>query len=747
MRTAILTINRRSEERALGPSRARELGVFSARVLGVAGAMLLAPLLWLAGCDGGESATTQGAGPSGSTTSASSGAGGMGGGSGGTGGAGGMVSNAWVMGEPFATTPPTFAAAVHPLSPTERWGALTAPYPTNAAWMDLVLGSGANPVNILPYEVKALSNGLLVSQPAKDVKPTFILSIFNHDLSFETVEQLAGRSVVDHDLLSVTMRWEGVGGGSMVAPLVRGMPYATMVYTALTPRIESAHAITSVNMGSPSPITSDRFEITLNNGQSWVLYASSAVTFNWSASGMAAMAPFTGALRVAALGGSPGAAAELDKHKGAYPTGGDVAVSVTGDKATIDFTWKTEGAGPLLMAAMPHHMDSLVGAEMVDVKFPTIRGEMAGVSGAAWKFEEPLSTITWNAPSGIAADKVEAVKEALAGDLAEVPVAKDPYFFGKQIAKLGRLALIADELGDAASAGSIREQMKTFLDPWLAGTNDNPLRYDSKWGGICSTAGLGSQGADFGNGWYNDHHFHYGYFLYAAAALGKGDATWLTSKKAAVTDLARDIANPSEMDTSFTPFRNKDWFEGHSWAAGLFEFGDGRNQESTSEAVNAWYGLYLVGLASGDKNMENVGRVLLATEIRTAQKYWQIKQGSAIYDEPFAGNKVVGILWGNKVDYTTFFGQNPEFIHGIQMIPFTPITEALLPADWVTEEYPVLSQVLGGAVQEGWKGFIYMDHAIIDPAAAWDEVNMLTGYDDGNTKTNTRYWVATRPTK
>ena len=38
-----------------------------------------------------------------------------------------------------------------------------------------------------------------------------------------------------------------------------------------------------------------------------------------------------------------------------------------------------------------------------------------------------------------------------------------------------------------------------------------------------------------------------------------------------------------------------------------------------------------------------------------------------------------------------------------------------------------------------------MAHAIIDPEAAWSEAQQLTGYDDGNTKSNTLYWIGTRP--
>ena len=38
-----------------------------------------------------------------------------------------------------------------------------------------------------------------------------------------------------------------------------------------------------------------------------------------------------------------------------------------------------------------------------------------------------------------------------------------------------------------------------------------------------------------------------------------------------------------------------------------------------------------------------------------------------------------------------------------------------------------------------------MAHAILDPQTAYDEALQLTAYDDGNTKSNTLWWIATRP--
>lgn len=64
----------------------------------------------------------------------------------------------------------------------------------------------------------------------------------------------------------------------------------------------------------------------------------------------------------------------------------------------------------------------------------------------------------------------------------------------------------------------------------------------------------------------------------------------------------------------------------------------------------------------------------------------------------FSANKVVGILWGTKADYTTWFGASAEFIHCIQMMPFTPVTEDLLEETWVQEEYPVLRDNLSADI-------------------------------------------------
>ena len=66
--------------------------------------------------------------------------------------------------------------------------------------------------------------------------------------------------------------------------------------------------------------------------------------------------------------------------------------------------------------------------------------------------------------------------------------------------------------------------------------------YDKTWGGIVTKDGLNDQNADFGNAWYNDHTYHYGYLIYAAAVLTKFHPAFHRTYKKQLEFLVEDIA-------------------------------------------------------------------------------------------------------------------------------------------------------------------------------------------------------------
>ena len=51
---------------------------------------------------------------------------------------------------------------------------------------------------------------------------------------------------------------------------------------------------------------------------------------------------------------------------------------------------------------------------------------------------------------------------------------------------------------------------------------------------------------------------------------------------------------------AFPKARHEDFYAGHSWASGIFFMGQGKAQESSSEAANAYYGAYLLATSLGD---------------------------------------------------------------------------------------------------------------------------------------------------
>ena len=211
--------------------------------------------------------------------------------------------------------------------------------------------------------------------------------------------------------------------------------------------------------------------------------------------------------------------------------------------------------------------------------------------------------------------------------------------------------------------------------------------------------------------------------------------------------------------------RHKSWFDGHSFASGLFPFANGKSQESSSEATNCYFGAYLwskvrwAGSSDGDKIVD-YAKLLLATEITGAKTYWHMTPTSigktaasptdsnllpVPYNTIFQQNYMVGNLGMTDVTSTTWFGTDPVYVHLINFMPVTAISEELFDKGYVEEEWKVLKNQV--TVENAWKGYLICHKAIIDPNEAWVEAQSLvsTQLDSGSSKSQVLYWVSTRP--
>jgi endo-1,3(4)-beta-glucanase len=127
------------------------------------------------------------------------------------------------------------------------------------------------------------------------------------------------------------------------------------------------------------------------------------------------------------------------------------------------------------------------------------------------------------------------------------------------------------------------------------------------------------------------------------------------------------------------------------------------------------------GHVTGDANMEARGNLQLAVTARSLQNYFLYESDNDVQPAKFIGNKVSGILFENKIDHTTYFGGNAEFVEGIHMLPLLPHSTLTRTQRFVTEEWNTyFSNGRADAVVGGWKGILFGNLAIIDAKSSWN---------------------------
>ncbi|TVU09395.1 hypothetical protein EJB05_42867 [Eragrostis curvula] len=635
-------------------------------------------------------------------------------------------------------------------------GLLNAPLPTNYSFQNFVLKNGDQPEYLHPYSIRSTGGKLTICYPTRNVTPSYIIQTIVADLTISSPSDAAGgdHRVVAFDDLSVTLDVSP----SLRAHLVRGCPYVTLTTAqgagAVDISVASVHAFIEV---APCGDAGAKWRLRMNSGQTFLLYASAPIRLAQTGTSQLSAPGFSGVIRIAYL---PDAFMEpvLDRYSGCFPTAGEAALN---RPFCVEYHWRKAGPGELLMLAHPLHLrllsnDSGGVRVLDDFRYRSIDGDLVGVVGDSWVLRtDPVST-TWHSTHGVSENGVDEVVAALRKDvagLASTPITTtSSYSYGKAIARAARFVLIAEEVGCPDVIPAVQSYLKAAVTPWLDGSfPGNGFLYESKWGGLVTRQGLTNTGADFGFGIFNDHHYHLGYFIYAIAVLAKIDPCWGRKYMPQAYSMVADIMTLSlRPGASFPRLRMFDLWTLHSWAGGLTDLADGRNQESTSEAVNAYYSAALLGLSYGDTHLATLGATLTAFEALAAQTWWHVREGEGIYEEVFSrNNRVLGVLWANKRDSGLWFAppESKECRLGIQLLPVLPISEALFPDVAFVKELVgwTLPALARDGVWESWKGFVYALEGVYDKEAALAKTRALTGHDDGNSLSNLLWWLHSRP--
>jgi len=620
----------------------------------------------------------------------------------------------------------------------------TGPPPPNTWWSSLIWerhpgNDYGQPVHAHPLSLQAAPEGLYIGHVATPVgwdrgyEYSFSGGSAALTLGIENMTSPDVRVAGAGDW-TVNASWDD-GERSMRATIGRGLPYVLAECSGGTPIVYASGSTAHTHTGNTLVLE--------KNGQYWGAFAPSG--FTWSQSGDLWRCSGSPAIAVAILPDSE--ADTVDLFRGAALTAvRDTQVSWTWqpDTRTVQATYSFEtealsGGSGVVLPCLYRHQWLHAEPQYTGATYPSPRGTLKLAQASSFDVAFPVPPLLQMLPDGDAIDPGSAanyLSESIAAGAASY--VSDTYWGGKSLGRTAQLALVADALGDAAARDSLVTELKSGLETWFVADGAATFAYEPTWGTLIGYPA--SYGADTE---LNDHHFHYGYFVWAAAVVARFDPAWAADAAwgGMVELLIRDAANWDRTDTRFCFLRHFEPYVGHSYAAGHAGFAAGNNQESSSEAINFASGCVMWGEATGNASVRDLGLFLLAAEAAAIEQYW-FDTDEVVYPDVMP-RELAGIVWDAGASYSTWWTANAEEIHGINMLPINggslhlgnrPDTVARLWEVFLTEN---------GGEPTVWQDILWSYLALADPAAALTRFNS-TSYtpEAGDSKAHTYWWLA-----
>jgi endo-1,3(4)-beta-glucanase len=583
--------------------------------------------------------------------------------------------------------------------------------PTNKWFSGFALQADAKPGFAYPNSYRPTNSGFEVGLPQVDVQPNVIMAGHRVGATLAVIGATSYK-VTRYDELSVDVTYYDAQQRELaVVTFMAGVPFVPILAkTDVEVRIDMPHT------------TNASGHITGGEGSQW---------FGGQQSDGSVAVTRLNTNQFASIY-SAGSRDDLDilaPYALNRPMNAAVEYGVTGTKATTHLSVQTANNKPTLMTLLPHQQATNVHKI---AGYPSQFGTLQAVEARKISYDTATIPVTDSLDlSAVSEADKTTLRTQLAKDTAATKLdSPDTYFGGKQLQRAAQLLTLAHLLQDDASAKILTSKLRGTFEDWANPQSPRGFYYDTKIQGI-----VGKQ-AGFGANEFNDHHFHYGYFLYAAGVLAQHDSSFVQQHGKFIDLLAADIANYKDMET--LPLRrNYDPYAGHSWASGAAPFMDGNNQESSSEAINAWTGLTLWARASQNAALEQQASWLLANESASAKRYWM---GLAV---PGYDHKSVGILWGGKRDWGTWFSADANAIVAIQLLPMTPTMAAVYGGDTATVSRIVSQPGLNVGAQYGAQ--LLMFKSLAERVSIQDARTLPdTAIDDGSSRAYVMAFVASR---
>ena len=652
-----------------------------------------------------------------------------------------------------------------PAAPLRTEAMLKKAAPTSQWYSTLIFNPKPDAIFVQPMTVKATPAGLEWVLPVKEVVPTERRDV---EIGYPHRDALLLSPVAFEPgtaKLAKTGDWSidisfARGADDMLVTVAHGNPYAYLQLTRGDLRLRLPAAGQRIDAGADARVLALRV-----NGRAYALFGPTGVAWE-------SVSPTEWIARLPAGKGYVAAAVLPDDKadtlalfaRHAYAFVQDTRVEWRYDVAAsqVETTFKAstramEGAdNGTLLGLYPHHWFKNASVDgKLGPAFDTVRGKLRLLAGSQFK--------TTTAHSGFVPYWPAVGDSPRKGELTDVmktelrtarrlmlQEGKSAYWQGKGLQRSMKMLDVFEQQGDAAGSAELLAMVKKRMEEWFSS--------QSSWGYFFYDKSLGTV-ASHPNEFFaieeiNDHHFWYGYWIRAAAEIGLRDPAWIGRDKYGpmIELLIADIATAERGRADFPFLRNFDPYEGHSWASGLGGVGAygalGNNQESSSEATNAWAALILWGEVTGNRELRDLGAYLYATESEAINHYWFDLHGLVF--APEYKNVEVAQLFGGKYIHNTWWTDDPRQIKGINLLPITTASTFL-------GRYPdYIKRNLGSLKGEQeiwaargkkmdppdiWQDVFAKYMALSDPAQGLAQWNRWGAVELGESRTSALHWL------
>jgi endoglucanase Acf2 len=651
--------------------------------------------------------------------------------------------------------------AAVPRAPYRTEAMLRRAAPTNQWYSALIFNDQPENIFALPLSFRPTPAGLEMALPRKSVVPTERRDVEIHYAHRDAVVIAPAAFEPGRALLAGSSDWAiditmGRGADRFDATIAHGSPYAWL-------RIGRGDARVRLPAAGERLATADPRMLLLRvSGIAYAFFGPTGV--QWEATSptewIARLPAGKGYLAAAALPDeTPATQALLLRHAYAFVTDTrvDWKVDRSNGRVETSFTATTqvmEGSeASTLLGLYPHHWHGNASVEgRLGPAYATVRGAVRLLAGNSFRTTAVYTGFVpyWPALPETAPRTAE-LRDVMKSDIRNarrmlLQGGEGPYWQGKGLLRLVKMLDVYEQQGDKEASARLLELLKTRIEEWFSGTDRRRyFHWDKAMGTVVSYPE-----EYFAVVQMNDHHFHYGYWIRAVAEIALRDPAWAARGRWGdmVDLLVKDIAFTQRGSADFPFLRNFDPYEGHSWASGIGLGEHGNNQESSSEALNAWTGLILWGEIHGDAALRDLGIWMLVTETEAVKHYWfDLHQ---IVFAPEYKNVDVSMVFGAKYAHNTWWIDDPRQITGINLLPMTTVSTYFAShPDYIRKNLAALKDEQKIWADRGkkvdppdiWQDIFAKYLALADPAAAlagWDRWGAV---ELGESRTHTLHFL------